>query len=123
MAHIVVTNEVIALNFDPKVILLCWKALAKKIVTDSNAALLDKVHVCNFIFLINYQINRFLLVEFLGLETEADVVEEFGVTILIRVKEEAMLKDDIIEKVLSQYVVLYSARTLIQIFIIFINTI
>lgn len=123
MAHIVVTNEVIALNFDPKVILLCRKALAKKIVTDSNAALLDKVHVCNFIFLINYQINRFLLVEFLGLETEADVVEEFGVTILIRVKEEAMLKDDIIEKVLSQYVVLYSARTLIQIFIIFINTI
>jgi hypothetical protein len=123
VAHIVVTNEVIALNFDPKVILLCRKALAKKIVTDSNAALLDKVHVCNFIFLINYQINRFLLVEFLGLETEADVVEEFGVTILIRVKEEAMLKDDIIEKVLSQYVVLYSARTLIQIFIIFINTI
>ena len=84
---------------------------------------MDKVHVRNFIFLIDNQINRFLLVEFLGLETEADVIEELGVTVLIRVKEETVLKDDVIEKVLGQNVVLYAARTLIQIFIILIDTI
>lgn len=92
--------------------------MAKEIVTNSNDALLDKVHVRYFIFLIENQVDRFLFVEFLRLETEADVIKEFGFMIFIRVEEGSVLIDDVIVKVLDHYVFLYLARTLIQIFVV-----
>lgn len=92
--------------------------MAKEIVTDSNAALLDKEHVCNFIFLVENQVDRFLPIKSLRLKTKADVVKELGVSIFIRIEEVAVLEDDVVEKVFAQDVVFYPSRTLVQIFVI-----
>lgn len=119
MANIIITNEVVVPDLDSEVVLLCRETLTQKVITDTNAALLNKIHICNFVFLVQNQVDRFLLIEFLRFETEANVVEELGVTVLISIKEETMLEDDVIEKVLGQDVVLYAARTLVQVFVIF----
>lgn len=123
MANIVITNVAIVSHFDAKAILLLWETLAKKIVTNSDTSLLDKVHVRHFIFLVQNKAHGFLAIEFLGLETEADVIKELGLLCFIRVEKGTVLIDDVVEKVLDHNVFLYLARALIQVLVISSDTI
>ena len=123
MANIVITNVAIISHFYAEAILLLWETLAKKIVTNSDTPLLDKVHVCHFVFLVQNKAHRFLAIEFLRLETEADVIKELGLLCYIRIEKGTVLIDDVVEKVLDHYVFLYLARALIQILVISSDTI
>ena len=123
MANVVITNVAIVSDFNAKTILLLRQTLAKKIVTNSYTSLLDKVHVCHFIFFIENKVHRFLSVESLWSKAEADVIKELGVLSFIRVEEGTMLIDNVIEKVLNHDVFLNLARALIQIFVILGDTI
>lgn len=123
MADVVITNVVILSYFNAETILLLRETLAEKIVPNTYTALLDKVHVRDFVFLVENEVHRFLFVEFLWSKSKADVIKELGVAGFIRVEEGTMLINDVVEKVLNYYVLLDLARALIQIFVILGNAI
>lgn len=77
--------------------LLFRETLSHQIVPDANISLDDEVHVRNLIFFVNYEVVRIGLIEFLGLETEANVVQELGLNVLIGVEEVTELKDYVIK--------------------------
>ena len=50
--HVIIAKVTVSLHFDPYLKLLFGKALFHQIITDTNSAILNKIHVRNFIFLI-----------------------------------------------------------------------
>lgn len=102
--------------------LLFRETLSHQIVPDANISLDDEVHVRNLIFFVNYEVVRIGLIEFLGLETEANVVQELGLNVLIGVEEVTELKDYVIKQIVDKYMSLYLPGTLVEVLIVFVHS-
>ena len=101
--------------------LLFRETLSHQIVTDANVSLDDEVHVRYLIFFVNYQVVTIGLIEFLGLEAKANVVQELGLNVLIGVEEVTELEDYIVKKVVDKYMSLYLPGTLVEVLIVFVH--
>lgn len=96
-AHIVVADVGAAVVGNANLKLLFRETLSHQIVTDANVSLDDEVHVRYLIFFVNYQVVTIGLIEFLGLEAKANVVQELGLNVLIGVEEVTELEDYIVK--------------------------
>ena len=101
--------------------LLFRETLGHQIVTDANVSLDDEVHVRYLIFFVNYQVVTIGLIEFLGLEAKANVVQELGLNVLVGVEEVAELEDYIVKQVVDKYMSLYLPWTLVEVLIVFVH--
>ena len=94
--------------------LLLTESLGHHVVSNSDHSLLDEVHICNFIFFIKDQLVVLSVLEFCWLQSKANVVNELGTDVFIRVKENSIAENDIIEQVMQHNVSFYYSRTLVE---------
>jgi len=120
-ANIVVADVGAAVMCDTDLKLLFRETLSHQIVPDANVSLDDEVHIRHLILFINYQVVRIGLIKFLGLETKTNVVQEFGLKVLIGVEEVTELEDYVVKKVVDKDMSLYLPWTLVEILIVFVH--
>jgi len=79
---------------------------------------LDEIHVCYDILFIEYQLVMLSTIELGRFQTEANIVKELGVFILVCVEKVPELEDDVVKKIVHHDVLFYHRRALVQVFII-----
>lgn len=80
---------------------LVVEGLLVRVVSDSNGAIEDEVHLKNFLFLVIDHVLFFLLAEVAGFQAKGNIVQELAVLVCLRVEEEAEVVEDIVEEVVD----------------------
>ena len=120
-AKIVVSEEGVGANLVSDVVGLLLERLLVGVVPDTNSALQDKVHLKNlFLFVVDHIL--FLLVaEVARLQAESHIVEELAILVLLRVKEETEVIENVVEKVVHDDTTLNLAGQGIDELIVFLD--
>ena len=99
--------------------LLLAESLGHHVVSNSDHSLLDEVHICNFIFFVKDQLVVLSVLEFRWLQSKANVVNELRVDIFIRIEENSVAEDDVIEQVMQHNISFYYSWTLVEELVVF----
>ena len=112
-AYIVIANIGVGSRLYSELKLHCRQALRHQIVPYANNTLFDEIHVGNFLLLVQNQLVIFCIIEFLGPETKAYVIEELGILVLSRMKEVPILENNIVKQIMKHNMPFDLARALI----------
>lgn len=80
---------------DPEPSLLQW--LLVKVVTDTDRPRSDKVHLKNFLFFVEDYIFVIFIREISWHQAERNIIQKFGVLVLLRIEENPKIIENIVE--------------------------
>ena len=96
-ADVVVTEEGIRVDLVRQVVRLPIQRLLVGVVTNANSSTQDEVHLEDLFFFVIDDILFFLVAKVARFESKGHIVQEFTLLVLLGIKEEPEVVEDVIE--------------------------
>lgn len=101
VADVVVAKELISWQEICQLVSLLVQILLVEMVTNTNCSTEDEIHLKYFcLFVVDYTL-LFFVNEFSRLQTKGNIVQELAVLVLLWIKEEAEVVEDVIEEIID----------------------
>ena len=120
-AQIVVTEEGIDSDCVSQNVGLLLKRLLVSVITDADISIEDEVHFEDLFFFVVDHVFVFLLAEMAWLQSEGYIVEELAILVLLRVKEEPEVIEDVVEQIVHNDASFDLARQSINELVVFLD--